>query len=416
MRPFSDEDTFATFGNVTNTVRQEIDGLDNEYVIKASVSELEEHFIAKGSVAPLVLHPDDYYIESQRAAGIDVSHDFLRGEHGDGRPIVVPGTELKIAIPFKGDPALWKIRASTFSLGGYPDIEVGDGKITVSVTFPDDRANADDIKRQIDHDVKSLVDAVGNLAKDVAKHNASVRQLVPNAIERKRTKALAAVNAVASLGIPMKRAEHPPTYSIPARRRPSPVSRPAVATEKYEPEPALSLAEYDFILSITRSMALVIERNPASFGALDEEAIRDHFLLQLNGHYEGSATGETFNASGKTDILIRSNNRNVFIAECKFWRGAKQFDAAIDQLLGYLTWRDSKAALLVFNKNRDSTAVRGKMHEAITARPEHRKMVSHDSAGDSRYVLVKESDPGREILLTTQLYDLPDQEGAVVSD
>ncbi len=154
-------------------------------------------------------------------------------------------------------------------------------------------------------------------------------------------------------------------------------------------------------------MSLVIERSPSSFASLDEEAIRDHFLLQLNGHYEGSATGETFNASGKTDILIRAENRNVFIAECKFWRGPKSLIDAIVQLLSYLTWRDSKCALLVFNRTKDSSAVRQKMHDIMEERSEHRKTVSHQPDGDSRYVLVKESDPGREITVTTQLYDMP---------
>lgn len=41
---------------------------------------------------------------------------------------------------------------------------------------------------------------------------------------------------------------------------------------------------------------------------------------------------ETFNSSGKTDILIRVENRNIFIAECKFWRGPKSFGEAIEQL------------------------------------------------------------------------------------
>ena len=110
--------------------------------------------------------------------------------------------------------------------------------------------------------------------------------------------------------------------------------------------------------------APVIERSPNSFASLDEESIRTHFLIQLNGHYEGSATGETFNSSGKTDILIRVDNRNVFIAECKFWDGPKSFSEAIDQLLGYLSWRDSKCALLILNKRKNSSAVRKKMSEA----------------------------------------------------
>jgi len=179
------------------------------------------------------------------------------------------------------------------------------------------------------------------------------------------------------------------------------------STESYKPEPELKEEEYQHILSVTRSLSLVIERNPASFATLDEESIRDHILLQLNGHYEGAATGETFNSNGKTDILIRVEDRNIFIAECKFWHGSKKFEEAIDQLLGYLTWRDCKCALVVFNKQKNPSAVAQKMHETMSGHKGHRKAVSSDSAGNGRYVFVKESDPGRDIIITTQLFDIP---------
>lgn len=412
MRPFSDGDVSSTFEGVKKSIRAEIDSLSNDYVLNAAPSELEAFYVQKGTIDPLVLHSEGLYIEKQNATKIDVSHDFMRGGYGDGRPILVPGTTLRIAIPFDGDPKLWRIRASTFSLSGYPDIEVANGVVVLPVTFLDDSADSESLRRQIDHDVESLSDAVAYLAKDVSEHNSALQQLVATTITRKRDKALAATSAVAALGIPIKRADSQPSYAVPAKRRPSPVSRPAVATGKYEPEPVLAEAEYAHILKVMRSMALVVERNPRTFSSLDEESIRDHFLLQLNGHYDGGATGETFNAAGKTDILIRSGNRNAFVAECKIWRGAKQFNAAIDQLLTYLTWRDSKTALLVFNKNRDSTAVTEKMHEAVLARPEYQKLVSRDPSGDARYVLVKPDEPGREIILTTQLYDIPDLAGS----
>ena len=43
------------------------------------------------------------------------------------------------------------------------------------------------------------------------------------------------------------------------------------------------------------------------------------FWFELNGHYEGGASGETFNYEGKTDILIRVQGKNIFIAECEYW-------------------------------------------------------------------------------------------------
>lgn len=71
-------------------------------------------------------------------------------------------------------------------------------------------------------------------------------------------------------------------------------------------------------------MVLVMERSPHAFAKMGEEDLRTHFLVQLNGLYEGQATGETFNFEGKTDILIRVEGKNIFIAECKFWTGPKR--------------------------------------------------------------------------------------------
>jgi len=404
--PFKEGDTFATFRNMIENVIKEIQVLDNEYVLKASQAELADYYIEKVKIRPLTLHIDQYYIENQTGTKIDVSQDFHRAVFR-GERAVVQGTRLDIAIPYEGDSLLWRIRPSTFSLSGYAEIEVRDEIIILSITFPDDSADSQKLKSHIDRNIQSLADAVQNLKRDVENHNNSAPQTVSSALQRKRHLAEATTGAVSALGIPMKRRDKPLTFTVPTKRRNLPTSRPKVSTEPYKPEPVLAEEEYQHILEIMRSMSLVIERNPAAFASLDEEAIRTHFLLQLNGHYEGSATGETFNAVGKTDILIRVENRNIFIAECKFWRGSKTFNKAVDQLLGYLSWRDTKCALLVFNRTKDSSAVRQKMHEVMKSCSEHRKTVSYDPAGDTRYVFVKESDPGREVIITTQLYDIP---------
>ena len=108
---------------------------------------------------------------------------------------------------------------------------------------------------------------------------------------------------------------------------------------------------------------MVMERSPNAFKTLGEEDLRTHFLMQLNGHYEGQATGETFNYEGKTDILVRAKDKNMFIAECKFWNGPKDFKDAIDQLLGYTSWRDTKTALLIFNRTTTMSTVLNRIPE-----------------------------------------------------
>jgi len=87
-----------------------------------------------------------------------------------------------------------------------------------------------------------------------------------------------------------------------------------------------------------------MERHPSTYAGKGEEALRDDLLATLSTHFPG-ATAETFNKTGKTDLLIRHENENGFVAECKFWSGSKSYHDAIGQLLGYLTWRDRRRRL-----------------------------------------------------------------------
>jgi hypothetical protein len=276
------------------------------------------------------------------------------------------------------------------------------------VQFADDAANSSKLKDEIDRKVKTLVDVVEDIRRDVDEHNSTVSGKVAAALETKRKQALAAHGAIASIGIPLRPKNEPEAFVAPVIRRRSPTQRPVPTRADFNPEWVVEEADYLHILSVIRSLSLVIERNPSSFVTLEEQAIRDHILLQLNGHYEGAATGETFNGIGKTDILIRVKDRNIFIAECKFWGGPKKFEEAIDQLFDrYLTWRDCKCAVIVFNRQSNTSSVVQKMHETMTNYKGHRKTASNDANGSARYVFVKDSDPGREIHVTTLVFDVP---------
>lgn len=405
--PFRDGDTCATFSNLTKEITNEIRSLDNDYVLNASLTELEEYYISKATIQPIQLHIEDYHIEEKMQIQKDVSHDFSRGIF-PGERAFVPGTKLRIAIPFTGEKGLWSIQPSTYSLSGYPEIEIKNDRIIVEIEYADDSVNVENIKSQINRGISSLSNAISNSTADVNSHNASIKGSIISALQYKRKLAEDGNKTLENLGIPIKKRDTPLSYTVPTTRKKI-INKPNVSTEKFKPEPVLSEDDYQNILKIMKSMSLVIERNPKAFANLDEEVIRTHFLLQLNGHYEGNATGETFNASGKTDILIRVENKNIFIAECKIWRGQKYFNEAIDQLLSYLSWRDSKTAILVFNRTKDSSGILLKMDETIQGRTELVKTIYKIKDGESRYIFVKPSEPGKEIILSTQIYDIPNE-------
>ena len=213
---------------------------------------------------------------------------------------------------------------------------------------------------------------------------------------------------VASLGFKMKVREGAPTTYVAAdvRRRISPVL-PAASAAPYVPEPTLAMADYEHILGVMQNMTQVMELSPSAFHDVDEEALRSHFLVQLNGHYQGQATGETFNYEGKTDILIRSEGRNVFIAECKYWSGTKKLGETIDQLLSYSSWRDTKTAVVVFNRNRDFSKVLASIPDAVRSHSQFRRELPGATETVFRYLFAHKDDKNRELQLAVMAFDVP---------
>lgn len=164
---------------------------------------------------------------------------------------------------------------------------------------------------------------------------------------------------------------------------------------------------YKSILKYIHNMGRQFERLPSTYDGKEEEALRDHFLTVLEGKFGASATGETFNKKGKTDILLRKDGKNIFIAECKFWKGEKGFLETIDQLLSYLTWRDSKTAIIVFVRNKDFSSVRNTIKQVIRKHPNYLNYVDEEDKTWFNYLFHLKDDPEREIKMAVMLYHLP---------
>ena len=111
--------------------------------------------------------------------------------------------------------------------------------------------------------------------------------------------------------------------------------------------------------------------------------------------------------SGKTDILLREGERNVFIAECKFWKGSKAFGEAIDQLLGYASWRDGKTAILVFNRGTDTSTVLSGIDATIKGHANFKRALNWPHESGFRCVLHGSGDKNRELILTVLLFHVP---------
>jgi hypothetical protein len=208
--------------------------------------------------------------------------------------------------------------------------------------------------------------------------------------------------------LPIKRRQGvPTTYAVPIKRRKPRIDRLPAPTDKVQVEPTLDLEEYENILDIMRNMVLVVGRSPKTFEQMGEEDLRTHFLVQLNAQYEGQATGETFNSEGKTDILIRQENKNIFIAECKFWDGEKKYLETIDQLLSYAGWRDTKTAILLFSRNVGFSGVLQSVAASTPTHPCFVRDLGKKNETEFRYIFRRPTDPTRELFLSVLVFDIP---------
>ena len=381
--------------------------MESNRLLNTAPADMAAYLESKYAIAPLTMNVDPSSWAAEEAeCQIDVSGDpnrmFLEERIG---PVYVPGQRITVEIPFEGEAELFRCRASTYTTS-VPRGEIGAGIVILTWESPHDVSR--DLRPEIDRQVQSIKQHLLWVNADVASYNGALTADALAAIESRRKRLLANQGRLAQLGIPLKmRADAPTTYALPSVRRKVAPQLPQATSAAYTPEPALDVQLYDHILTVVQGMAHVMERSPSAFSKMDEEALRQHFLVQLNGQFEGQATGETFNAAGKTDILLRAGDRNVFIAECKFWRGPKEFGEAIDQLLGYASWRDSKTAILVFNRGTaTSTVVQGVRTE--TEKHQHYKRTlnwRHESG--FRFVFHQPGDPNREIIVTVLVFDVP---------
>lgn len=401
---FAKYDWFTVEEQQKNQLKDEVGAYDGNRLLNTSVDDLCDYFADKYSMDVPVLQRDAI-VADHCETKVDMSHDFRYGPRFDGRPIMVDGSTVEITVPFTGDGQLFSVRPTMYSMNS-PRANIRVNSLLLQFTSVDH--SLAQLKSQIETALTDIETHLDRLRKSTETLNGSLRSIALQAIEARREKLLANQNLVSSLGFALKENPNSPqTYTAPNVRRKITSTPPPASSKPYKPEPSLSGSDYNHILEVIQNMAHVMERSPAAFKSMNEEALRTHFLVQLNGHYEGQATGETFNYEGKTDILIRQDGRNIFIGECKFWVGPKKLTETIDQLLGYSSWRDTKVALLVFNRNKDLTKVIDAAQEIMAGHPKCKKVVGKQSETSFRYIFSHRDDANREMTLTLLIFDIP---------
>jgi hypothetical protein len=345
----------------------QIKGEGEDYLMNVNEDQYLDHIISEFALDPLVLHFDSVdATDEERMISAERFPPMSMVSRGRSYPKQV----FTFHVPVSGPLGLLRLVPNPRLLWTI-EVQLNRNDNTVSfdvIRFGDDMNL---VNAAYDGIVQNMTQQLQNLRGNVDRYNATLTTRAKELFQERKTELTRKAGLRSALKVPVRKNAAPSTFAVPVKSPKHIVPRPTASSEPYTIDPTLDSVLYDQILQLMHDFGKQLERLPETYRHKDEETLRDHFLLLLQPHFglEGSATGETFNASGKTDILIRYQNQNIFVAELKFWRGPKQHLEAIDQLLSYLTWRDSKAAIVYFIKGKEITLPLKAIQETTSQHP-----------------------------------------------
>jgi len=391
------------FDDNERKIQQEIQRLDKNIILFANIEEIIESFKSKYSLTEINLKKDEIYQLEPEETTIQRRNPVMGNLYEDktGR--------FTLVIPFEGDGDLLYYRPS---LTIFTSIKGDIRNDEIHLYFIDYERN--NFQRKVDQTIQYVEEYINSMNSNIKEYNNSLEYSIKREVLKRKEKLQSIESKAKSLIYPMKRRSDPPkTFQIPIKQKEIKFVPPKREEISAKPIPTIAPEIYENILEICQSMSLVMERNPATFREFDEESIRDVFLLVLNAFFKGEATGETFNKKGKTDILIRHKDANLFIAECKVWAGPKKLQDTINQLLGYTTWRDTKTAIFLFNKSVNITTILNKLDEEVKKNENCKRkyQLRNDllrQNGIYSYIFSLPEDKDINLFLTILVFDIPE--------
>jgi len=346
------------------TFSQDILHESDVQILGSVVDDLANFYFQKYALVPVDFDPADisYEIKKEvRRVPASQREDFYRG----GGDVDWEYEIGKITLPIQPNANLdWiqKLNGPSYSMDGF-DSRVSYYQNEISYSFDVKgygfQMSEDQIANEINGKSQRLIDMLSQKNSNIESENQKFLLDVKNIITQRKVKLTADKEKLDLLTQKIK---------IPLKMKVTGGSTAIRADVKkfiqfVKPTPKLP-AEYTLeesilkeILGFVDNQCKTFEKTPASYKQLGEEQLRDIILSALNSIFEGNATGETFVKKGKTDIHLKIEKGEILIFECKNWGGEKIYLETIDQLIGYVTWRQNYGVVIMFSKNKDFSKI-----------------------------------------------------------
>lgn len=404
MKPFEKYDLADVLANQYAEIKKKIDSLSNEEIMANDIEVLIENLYQAFFMEPVEIEDEAFSKRKMKQGKVRRYVDpFYRGPY-DSEYVDVDGVKAYFYYPYTGDKKLFSCKASVFSLGVYPQIELKDGcvEIIIEKTLVETKQNNSvaQIFSQATSAIKEIKSGIEYANSNVNAYNADLRNHLRNELEQKKANVQSLFDIAKELEVPLEKKDYS-KKQVTVNRRIIPIAHSYKKEDYY----CISEDAYKDILETLKQVVSIYERTPASYKGMHEEDLRNTLLAILNVTFKGGANGEVFRKKGKTDICIEQDNRAAFVAECKMWTGPKAIGEAIKQLDSYLTWIDRKTALIFFVKNKEFLPIIEKAFTTLKT-IENMKEVKEIDKNEFSCVYMSCENPGQLVKIRVMLFNM----------
>lgn len=395
INSFSEISSFNFTPQLIELIKKEIENNSKDYILGVDESEYTAYLINKYALEPLKIDYESEFIKEPIIKKEWLEDRFYREKYE---------TEVycfTVQYNFTGSAVLFKVQPSTWTMTS-TEIYLNESNSTVSFEFKLYRKDAEEFKRTKEDYKKRAFTNLENTNQVAISWNNSLSSTINSLLQERKSKYLQENDFFAAINVKVDKNTNS-VFTAPTVKK-KVIPQPKLSkTKEFSSEPMMAKEMYDDILKVIYDLGKSMEKKPSTYKNKDEEGIRDQFLLLLETRYDSTtASGETFNRGGKTDIILKyaPDSSNLFVAECKFWHGASEFHNAISQLFDrYLTWRDSKVALIFFVTNKDFSKVIETIQSETKNHPYYTKDNGKRGESSLSYIFHLPQDKNKEVFL-----------------
>ncbi|MCR8559305.1 hypothetical protein KXD93_16730 [Mucilaginibacter sp. BJC16-A38] len=400
MRSFNELSITEATDNWKNQIKSEVERQTKEYILKVDENEYLKYLQNRYALEPLVI---DLSTEN---IGEPVKKRESRESRFHDERYVVDVYYFTISYQFTGASDIFRLRPNPWSMTSY-DINVNEHRGSVSFTFGIDKQDAGEFNRQKEQAKSAAFANLNNANTNINAWNNQLSGIIEPIFRQRKASLLKENEFFAAINLKVNDDTNS-LFSVPVIQRKI-LPQPNVDKKKvFSASPSIAQETYEHLLELLNGVGRGMERKPSLYKGKDENGIRDVFLSQLELRYDGvTATGETFNSGGKTDIILKyaPDGSNLFVAECKFWTGASGFQATITQLFDrYLTWRDSKVAVMMFVKGNDFTSVLNNIRTEARLHPYYVRTNGQHGETSFSYIFRLKQDAEKEVQMEVMAF------------